>query len=119
MDTRSNQLTNNTTEKPTYDFEYVGENIDNKNVVFQNLRKFPAYTVINTYVNDEDFTEKFILDNMDHFNDYILLVVKQKKPLSDNFLKAVSTKTNYCQIKTTRKLLEPLRNYEELDNLFY
>ena len=46
-------------------------------------------------------------------------IIKFKKNLSDDFLEKVFTKNNYSELKMTRKLLEPFRNFKKFDDMYY
>ena len=102
-----------------YNTEFIKKHINDKNFVFNNFLHFPPIVLINCYVNDELFTEKFILDNIKYFNEVIELIVRRKKNISNDFLIAICNKSNYSKIKTTRQLFEIDRNFSTLDNLFY
>ena len=98
---------------------FVTTNIGNKDFVFQNFNKFPPTALVHWYVDDEMFTEEFILENIKYFNEVIEMIVKRKKILTDSFFKAICIKSNYSRFKTTRKLFEPFRDFTHLDDLFY
>lgn len=94
-------------------------NIKNRDFIFQNLDKYSPTIFVHFYVDDEMFTEEFILNNIEYFDEIIEMIIKRKKILSDSFFKAVCTKLNYSRLKTTRQLFEPFRDFKQLDDLFY
>ena len=120
MNTDNIELNNNTitNTKPSFN-EYNDMDIHNRDFVFNNLDKIPPTVFIHLYVDDVLFTEDFILGNISFFNEVIELIVKRKKNLSDSFFKAICNKSNYSRIKAKRRLIEPFRNFELLDELFY
>ncbi len=76
-------------------------NINDPDFVLNNLNNFQATEVIYRYVNHADFTEQFIISNLNYFG------------------KTICTKSTYSNIKCTRKLLEPSRDFLHLDRMFY
>jgi hypothetical protein len=102
---KSNQITTN--------------NINNPEFVLNNLDYFQATEVIYRYVNHADFTEEFIIKNLNYFGKTLEIILKTKSTLSDGFFKTICTKSSYSNIKCVRKLLEPSRDFSNLDNLFY
>lgn len=99
--------------------EFISKHINNKEFVFNNFNKFPPTALVHWYVDDELFTEQFILTNINYFTEIIDMIVRRKTNLSDEFFKAICTRLNYSQFKSTRRLREPFRNFKDLDNLFY
>ena len=116
MNTEKTILDNNTESSLE---EFITRNIGNKDFVFQNLDKFPPTALVHWYVDDEMFTEEFILVNIKYFNEVIEMIVKRKKILTDTFFKAICTKSNYSRFKTTRRLFEPFRDFTQLDAILY
>ena len=94
-------------------------NINDPEFVLNNLNNFQATEVIYRYVNHSDFTEEFIIANLNYFGKTLEIILKTKSTLSDEFFKTICTKSNYSNIKCVRKLCEPLRDFSYLDNLFY
>ena len=84
-----------------------------------NLDKCCISTSVQEFVNDNRFSEKFIINNITYFEKYIKFIVKNKKDLSDDFFNKIFTKANYSELKMTRKLLEPYRNFKYFDDIFY
>ncbi len=68
---------------------------------------------------NEKFMEEFILNNYKLFIEHMKFIFKFKKNLSDEFLEKVFTKNNYSELKMTRKLLEPFRNFKKFDDMYY
>lgn len=98
--------------------ELIDYSRDWKNVE-TNLDKCSIQIVLNEFLNDEKFTEEFILNNFKFFNEYMKFIVKFKKNLSDEFFNKIFTKNNYSELKMTRKLLEPYRNFKTFDDMYY
>jgi hypothetical protein len=87
--------------------------------VKNNLKDCSPITIIYNYVDHPEFTEEFILNNIDHFQEILSFLIRMKKTLSDEFFMKVCTKSNYSNFKTTRRLHEPYRDFSKLDALFY
>jgi hypothetical protein len=102
----------------TDSIELIDYSRDWKNVE-TNLNKCSIQIVLNQFINDEKFTEEFILNNLELFNNHINFIVKFKKNLSDEFFTKIFTKNNYSELKMTRKLLEPFRNFKTFDDMYY
>ncbi len=94
-------------------------NINDPKFVLNNLNNFQATEVIYRYVNHADFTEEFIIANLNYFGKTLEIILKTKSTLSDEFFKTICTKSTYSNIKCVRKLREPFRDFSHLDNLFY
>ncbi len=94
-------------------------NINDPKFVLNNLNIFQATEVIYRYVNHADFTEDFIIANLNYFGKTLEIILKTKSTLSDEFFKTICTKSTYSNIKCVRKLREPFRDFSQLDNLFY
>jgi hypothetical protein len=102
----------------TDSIELINYSRDWKNVE-TNLNKCSIQIVLNQFINDEKFTEEFILNNLEIFKNHINFIVKFKKHLSDEFFNNIFTKNNYSELKMTRKLLEPFRNFKKFDDMYY
>jgi hypothetical protein len=94
-------------------------NINDFNYVLTHLDEFNPFDVIYLYKNNKEFNEDFIIQNLSYFQDNIIQIVKFKKELSDDFFVKICSKKNYLELKCTRQLLEPFRDFKTLDNLFY
>ncbi len=64
------------------DFNYVKNNLD----------KCWIPVVINNLYNNSNFTEEFILMNLNYFNPYLKDLLLKKKDISDDFLSKIFTK---------------------------
>ena len=95
------------------------DKLSNQEYVFTHLTEFNSSVVIDYYLDDDKFTEEYILTNIEYFNPYIEKIVKFKKHLSDNFFEKICTKDNYSHFKCLRRLKEPIRDFKMLDNKFY
>jgi hypothetical protein len=100
----------------------MSNDINDWNYVNTHLNDFAPSEVIYHHLNKEQFDENFIVKNLTYFSQEstdLIRIVKFKKALSDDFFKKICSKDNYMQIKCARKLKEPLRDFRQLDDLFY
>ena len=104
---------------PSEEIHTIIINSGNWEFVKNNIDKCYPQIIIDKFINHPEFNETFIINNISIFREYLEIILKLKKEITDAFLITIFNKSNYSQLKMARKLKEPLRNFTKFDDLFY